>query len=141
VSADAQSLAGIADAAILVVETGRTELIEVADAAEQLHRIGTPVIGAVVLPRIRRGSAGSRALPAAPAAPAPSISGDQLRISDGEATSVIPAYKDAPAPANGSTPVNIPGLELPSAGHDQTVVIPRVRDDMDSAKVHTEGKR
>lgn len=141
VSADAQSLAGIADAAILVVETGRTELVEVADAAEQLHRIGTPVIGAVVLPRIRRGSAGSRALPASPPAPAPVVSSDQLRISDSESTSVIPAYSDSSPPANGSTPLNIPGLELPSAGHDQTVVIPRVRDDVDSAKVHTEGKR
>jgi hypothetical protein len=51
-SADAQGLARLADAAILAVELRRTSLAEVVDAAEQLRRVGTPLLGAVVLPRL-----------------------------------------------------------------------------------------
>jgi Mrp family chromosome partitioning ATPase len=51
-SADAQSLARLADAAILAVELRRTRRPEVADAADQLSRVGTPLLGAVVLPRL-----------------------------------------------------------------------------------------
>jgi capsular exopolysaccharide synthesis family protein len=140
VSADAQSLAGLADAAILVVETTRTELGQVADAAEQLHRIGTPVIGAVVLPRIKRGSAGGRTQPAPPST----------------VPAVEPAHHAAPQATSGeATVINFGdsrrangtgasgGLELPSAGHDQTVVIPRVREELgrDANRLPTEGKR
>jgi len=56
-SADAQGLASLADAAILVVELNRTRHAEVADAAEQLRRIDTPLLGAVVLPRVRPAAA------------------------------------------------------------------------------------
>ncbi len=59
-SADAQSLANQADAAILAVELRRTRHAEIVDAAEQLRRVGTPLLGAVVFPRLRE--------PAAPAA-------------------------------------------------------------------------
>jgi Mrp family chromosome partitioning ATPase len=51
-SADAQSLASLADVAILVVELRRTAHAEVVDAAEQLRRVGTPLLGAVVMPRL-----------------------------------------------------------------------------------------
>jgi Mrp family chromosome partitioning ATPase len=51
-SADAQSLARLADAAILAVELRRTRRPEVADATAQLSRVGTPLLGAVVLPRL-----------------------------------------------------------------------------------------
>jgi len=51
-SADAQSLASLADAAIIAVELRRTRHTEVADAADQLRRVGTPLLGAVVLPRL-----------------------------------------------------------------------------------------
>jgi Mrp family chromosome partitioning ATPase len=51
-SADAQSLASLADAAILAVELRRTTNDEVLDAADQLRRVGTPLLGAVVLPRL-----------------------------------------------------------------------------------------
>lgn len=50
--ADAQSLAGMAHAAILVAEAGRTRYAEVADAATQLRHVGTHVLGAVVVPRV-----------------------------------------------------------------------------------------
>ncbi|WP_064741695.1 Wzz/FepE/Etk N-terminal domain-containing protein [Hamadaea tsunoensis] len=52
-SADAQSLAGAADAAIVAVELRRTRHPQVADAAEQLRRVGTPLLGAVVVPRLQ----------------------------------------------------------------------------------------
>ena len=51
-SADAQSLASLADAAILAVELRRARRPALLDAAEQLSRVGTPLLGAVVLPRL-----------------------------------------------------------------------------------------
>jgi uncharacterized protein involved in exopolysaccharide biosynthesis/Mrp family chromosome partitioning ATPase len=51
-SADAQSLASLADAAILAVELRRARRPALLDAVEQLHRVGTPLLGAVVLPRL-----------------------------------------------------------------------------------------
>jgi capsular polysaccharide biosynthesis protein/MinD-like ATPase involved in chromosome partitioning or flagellar assembly len=51
-SADAQSLASLADAAIVAVELRRTTYEEVIDAADQLRRVGTPLLGSVVLPRL-----------------------------------------------------------------------------------------
>jgi Mrp family chromosome partitioning ATPase len=47
--AEAQSLARVADAAILVVETGRSRHAQVSDAAQQLRVVGTRILGAVVL--------------------------------------------------------------------------------------------
>src|SRR6185369_10437894 len=51
-SADAQGLASLADAALLAVELRRSRRPAVLDAAEQLQRVGTPLLGAVVLPRL-----------------------------------------------------------------------------------------
>ena len=51
-SADAQSLASFADAAILAVELRQSRRPALLDAAEQLRRVGTPLLGAVVLPRL-----------------------------------------------------------------------------------------
>jgi Mrp family chromosome partitioning ATPase len=51
--ADAQSLARAADAALLVVETGRTRHSQVADATMQLDRVGIKLLGTVVVPRLR----------------------------------------------------------------------------------------
>jgi hypothetical protein len=53
-SADAQSLAGLADTAVLAVELRQTRYTQVVDAAEQLRRVGTPVLGAVLLPQLGR---------------------------------------------------------------------------------------
>jgi Mrp family chromosome partitioning ATPase len=50
--ADAQSLASVADVALLVVEAGRAHHTQVADAATQLKRVGTRLLGAVVVPRL-----------------------------------------------------------------------------------------
>jgi MinD-like ATPase involved in chromosome partitioning or flagellar assembly len=54
--ADAQSLAGAADVALLVVEAGRASHAQVADAVLQLQRVGTRLLGAVVVPRLRPGA-------------------------------------------------------------------------------------
>ncbi|MFI5890696.1 Wzz/FepE/Etk N-terminal domain-containing protein [Actinoplanes sp. NPDC051513] len=51
-SADAQGLASLADAALLAVELRKSRRPAVLDAAEQLQRVGTPLLGAVVLPRL-----------------------------------------------------------------------------------------
>jgi MinD-like ATPase involved in chromosome partitioning or flagellar assembly len=53
-SADAQSVASLADTALVAVELKRTRYGDVTDAAEQLRRVGTPLLGAVVLPRLVR---------------------------------------------------------------------------------------
>jgi capsular polysaccharide biosynthesis protein/MinD-like ATPase involved in chromosome partitioning or flagellar assembly len=54
VGADAQSLASRADAAIVAVELRHSTHVEVLDAAEQVRRVGTALLGAVVLPRITK---------------------------------------------------------------------------------------
>jgi capsular polysaccharide biosynthesis protein/Mrp family chromosome partitioning ATPase len=66
-SADAQSLASLADAAIIAVELRRTRRPDVSDAAEQLRRVGTPLLGTVVVPRMPGGPATPGPRPAAPA--------------------------------------------------------------------------
>lgn len=53
-SADAQSVASLADVALVAVEQRRTRYGDVVDAAVQLRRVGTPLLGAVVLPRLAR---------------------------------------------------------------------------------------
>ena len=50
--ADAQGLASLADAALLAVELRKSRRPALLDAAEQLQRVGTPLLGAVVLPRL-----------------------------------------------------------------------------------------
>jgi Mrp family chromosome partitioning ATPase len=52
VSADAQSLAGAADVAVIVVEIGNAHHTQVADAATQLARVGARLLGAIVVPRV-----------------------------------------------------------------------------------------
>ena len=71
VSADAQSLASHADTAILAVELRRTRHAEIVDAAEQLRRVGTPVLGAVVFPRLRK---------PLPVTPVPTAAADQTVV-------------------------------------------------------------
>ena len=48
--ADAQALADLADAAVIVVEVPKTRYDQVRDAARQLDRMGAAVIGAVAVP-------------------------------------------------------------------------------------------
>ncbi|KAB2344033.1 tyrosine-protein kinase domain-containing protein [Actinomadura rudentiformis] len=48
--ADAQALADLADAALVVVEVPRTRYNQVRDGVRRIHRMGAAVLGAVVLP-------------------------------------------------------------------------------------------
>ena len=66
-SADAQSLAGLADAAIIIVERDACAVGEVIDAAEQLAKVGTPLLGAVLMPPVKLDAAALRSV-APPAA-------------------------------------------------------------------------
>ena len=119
-SADAQSLASQADAAIIAVELRRTRHVEIVDAAEQLRRVGTPLLGAVVFARLR-------ALPAAPAAeplPAPEKAkrGGTLRP---------PVTVRRPGALRGGTGTPGPGqvaLDLDRPG-DATVILARIDDE------------
>ncbi|WP_433793433.1 Wzz/FepE/Etk N-terminal domain-containing protein [Actinoplanes sp. CA-252034] len=63
-SADAQSLASLADAAILAVELRRSKRPALMDAAEQLRRVGTSLLGTVVLPRLPAMEPGDLVAPA-----------------------------------------------------------------------------
>ncbi|MGB9377749.1 MAG: hypothetical protein WCB04_09585 [Mycobacteriales bacterium] len=60
-SADAQTLAHLADGVIIVAEFDRTRKDELIDAGQQLERVGARVLGAVAVPRIGKGNrAGNR---------------------------------------------------------------------------------
>jgi uncharacterized protein involved in exopolysaccharide biosynthesis/Mrp family chromosome partitioning ATPase len=63
-SADAQSLASLADAAILAVELRRSKRPALVDATEQLRRVGTKLLGTVVMPRLAPIQPGDLAAPA-----------------------------------------------------------------------------
>jgi Mrp family chromosome partitioning ATPase len=65
-SADAQTLARWADAALVVVESGRTRLDAVRDGLQQLRQVGLARLGCAVVPV----AGGSRIAPATPAAEA-----------------------------------------------------------------------
>jgi Mrp family chromosome partitioning ATPase len=95
-SADAQTLAGLADAALLVVERRRTRFAEVSDAAEQLRRVGTPVLGAVMVPRVPHVlPAADR--PALPEEPAP-VQPAPVQPAPVEAPAAPAAPADKPSP-------------------------------------------
>ncbi|GAA0795923.1 tyrosine-protein kinase domain-containing protein [Spirilliplanes yamanashiensis] len=127
--ADAQSLASLADAAILAVELRRARRPFLLDAAEQLRRVGTPLLGAVVLPRLGAG----RTEEPAPA-PAVELTADDADpkplhepLDDAERTQPLrlPSSADA-AKANGSkkgtvTPPRPPGQK--GGSEDATAVM------------------
>lgn len=130
-SADAQSLASLADAAILAVELRRTARPQVVDADEQLRRVGTPLLGAVVLPRIpaRRGSAPAVPAPGRPAIPlgpdgvlrpssgSPKKPGGTMRSGAPGAT-----MRPGPSGRGGERPP----LGRPAADADATAPLPRL---------------
>jgi Mrp family chromosome partitioning ATPase/capsular polysaccharide biosynthesis protein len=109
--ADAQSLASLADAAILAVELRRVRRPYLVDAAEQLRRVGTALLGAVVLPRLsaarmeESGTQADRQPPVALTAPA-----ERRETDDAERTQPIrlpstPVSKAATGTASPANPV------------------------------------
>jgi MinD-like ATPase involved in chromosome partitioning or flagellar assembly len=85
-SADAQSLASLADAAILAVELRKARRPALTDAAEQLRRVGTPLLGAVVLPRLVGLRADEVMPPVVALSPMERISPDETAVIDAEKT-------------------------------------------------------
>jgi len=113
-SADAQSIAGLGDAAILAVELRRSKDTEVADAAEQLRRIGVPLLGAVVLPKLK---AARRPVPTPPDDDGFSIGrpATPVRIATSPELTPIAVAPQQATPADGADHPAAPRLEPPNA--------------------------
>ncbi|BCJ44423.1 hypothetical protein GCM10010168_12370 [Actinoplanes ianthinogenes] len=126
-SADAQSLASLADAAILAVELRRTRRPALVDATEQLQRVGTRLLGAVVLPRLAARRPGDVS---GPAVTLP-LTGTEPVID--EATQQISSLKDRSSLPERGEPVSATVRPRPADGDsaDQTSVIDRVTTDGD----------
>jgi capsular polysaccharide biosynthesis protein/MinD-like ATPase involved in chromosome partitioning or flagellar assembly len=111
-SADAQSLASLADAAILAVELRRARRPDLLDAAEQLRRVATPLLGAVVLPRLASIRASDAMAPIRPAvAPSSETAEDGQRRPeiDADRTQLVPADR-----------AQTPAAEHPEHDNDRT---------------------
>ncbi len=131
--ADAQGLASLADAAILAVELRRTHHAEVVDAAEQLRRVGTPLLGAVVLPRLPRPTAPAGSEPGAAPPPAADPTADPIDEPDDEpAADGTPAkvrHRRRPtAPRLGSGTPGPGQVEFDLSG-DDTQAMPKLDDE------------
>jgi capsular polysaccharide biosynthesis protein/Mrp family chromosome partitioning ATPase len=103
-SADAQSLAGVADAAIVAVELRRTRHPQIVDAAEQLRRVGTPLLGAVVLPKLPHREISRAALPTAAVAPEPAADTHLMQRLDDETLAALDAAAEAERQPDGERP-------------------------------------
>ncbi|WP_378078880.1 lipopolysaccharide biosynthesis protein [Actinoplanes sichuanensis] len=118
-SADAQSLASLADAAILAVELRRSKRPALVDATEQLRRVGTKLLGTVVMPRLAPIQPGDLAAPAV-ALPVPSALSD-VTDEDAPETADVPdgptqalPYAGRQRPGDDDEPVSV--TDLTSAG-------------------------
>jgi len=120
-SADAQSLASLADGAILTVELRRARRPQLVDAADQLHRVATPLLGAVVLPKL---SAKRTTGPAAPPPVRPAIPLN-LPVPPAARTGTDP---DRPEPGRQPTPIGGAGRA------DETAVLRRVDTAVDDVE-------
>ena len=110
-SPDAQTLANVAELAVLVVESGPTRAREVVDACAQLESMGTPVLGAVIA---RFGRDSDADLRSAPALDDDSTE-DEADVAAAEDDDEVdePATVVEPATVNGSTAVDRPGGQPP----------------------------
>jgi uncharacterized protein involved in exopolysaccharide biosynthesis/Mrp family chromosome partitioning ATPase len=107
-SADAQSLASLADAAILAVELRRSKRPALVDATEQLRRVGTKLLGTVVMPRLAAMRPGDMIAPAV-TLPAP----DEI---DEESTTQPLAYAGRQRPGDEDDSGSAPAADLAGAG-------------------------
>lgn len=132
-SADAQTLAADADAALLVVEEHRAQLAEVADAVAQLRRIGVQPLGAVVVPPTRRAPHSAPWRGRVPAVPSvhPGPARHRSELTDlprptgrRHTRPARPAPPQSPAPAP-PTVMFTPAARQPDSD-DETVALPRL---------------
>jgi uncharacterized protein involved in exopolysaccharide biosynthesis/Mrp family chromosome partitioning ATPase len=119
-SADAQSLASLADAAILAVELRRARRPALLDAAEQLRRVGTPLLGAVVLPRLAGLRADDVTEPAV-ALTAPTV--ERPILPSPEETAVIEADRTQPMRFPTNTVSRLAPRQTNEGGDEPTAVI------------------
>jgi uncharacterized protein involved in exopolysaccharide biosynthesis/Mrp family chromosome partitioning ATPase len=130
-SADAQSLASLADAAILAVELRRSRRPALLDAAEQLQRVGTPLLGAVVLPRLAAMRVADAHAPAVTLSPAgmPVAGGKPVRDNDMTQPMRFPtgtlsaAQKEAAAKEAAAKDRQPKALPSPHGPADETAVL------------------
>ncbi|GAA2596009.1 hypothetical protein GCM10010399_28260 [Dactylosporangium fulvum] len=132
-SADAQSLASLADAAIVAVELRRTRNTEIVDAADQLRRVGTPLLGAVVLPRLSAPRAGDER---EQAPEEPTVADDMTTVLEKlPPKEKVPAKKDEEpvvtkrhraTPATPSSPAPSPTVPVPPKRQNRTFSITRI---------------
>lgn len=120
-SPDAQSLAFLADGAILVAELRRTTHVEIVDAAAQVRRVGCKLLGAVVMSKIdpRQAAIASGPERVAPA-PQPRVA-EPLTIAPAEVdrnadTSVIEKITDDQEPAEERPTQFLQRLDLDKSG-------------------------
>lgn len=151
-SADTQSLAGHADVALLVVEPRRSRLADVADAAAQLRRVGTPLLGAVMVPPQHPEAAQDAEQPAA--GPPDAAAGERDDAGSPAAGADHPDHPDYPdrpdfgpgdarAPRSGPPRPMRTGPHLPvlgaGEGDSETVVMPRLDADAMAVLEGTQG--
>jgi Mrp family chromosome partitioning ATPase len=136
----AQTLANVAELAVLVVESGPTRAREVVDACAQLESMGTPVLGAVIARFGRNSDADARRAPAEEDAGASDVTASDEDSAPDEDTAAEPAVAhsattvDRPAgqppvpPANGvgasAAPSNGSLTGLPPRPMDTQVISP-----------------
>jgi len=145
-SADAQSLASLADAAILAVELRRSRRPALLDAAEQLQRVGTPLLGAVVLPRLAPMRVADAHAPAVTLSPSPGMpvaGGKPVRDDDMTQPMRFPTGTLSAAQKEAAARDNRPkALPSPHGPADETAVLDMTGIDMSGAVKagNTDGK-
>ncbi|GAA1735152.1 lipopolysaccharide biosynthesis protein [Luedemannella helvata] len=113
-SADAQSLAGLADAAIITAERDTSRIAEVADAAQQFARVGTPLLGGVLLPTVKLA-----ARPVRPTQrPAPAHHAAAHHVAADDPTLVVDLWDEDPTPTGGLPTHAAPPLPAGTPGDD-----------------------
>jgi capsular polysaccharide biosynthesis protein len=95
-AADIYALAPLADAAVVVAETGRDTGPRLREGAERLEQLGTQVLGVVLLPALRSADGEMYA-----GGPGPRLAGDQTSLSVGASHHGADQNGDQPEPVSG----------------------------------------
>lgn len=130
-SADAQALAEVADASIIVVEVPRAQRQHLAEAVRQLDRMGSAVLGSVVLP-VQPGTQPppqpQRRPQSPPALPAPAT-GTQSPQAGGLASAAEGRFQQIPADRVVVSSSAAGRRAIDMADNAPTVMTPAVSDD------------
>jgi hypothetical protein len=119
-------LAGAAAGVVIPVAEDRASRQDVVALVEDLRRLGTPILGLVVVEE-GTGTATGRSTTTA-AAPAPEVSLSQVLSNDRTVRPAAPATPTAPSSKNGgSAPVEVPGTADGSGSLDAALAAERAR--------------